>query len=120
MLKRALVLLLLLSPWLGGAACSKGDLHKTGKDYLGVVELGPFPKQGPGVGGYNLYLAEKKEGPFTKINEEPVLGFSKLMVPMLNPGQDYFFRMTSVGLKDNSKESVPGGTFKRTAAAKSE
>ena len=118
MLKRALIALLLLSPWLGGATCGGADKFRTSKGLLGVVELGPFPKQGPGVAGYNLYMSEKKDSGFEKINDEPVSGLSKLMVPMLNPGQDYYFRMTSVSQKDPSKESVPGGVFKRVAASK--
>ena len=119
MLKRALIFLLLIAPFLGGASCDKKDAFRSQKDYLGVVELGPFPKQGPGVGGYNLYMADKKDGNFERINDTPVLGYSKLMVPMLNPGQDYYFRMTSVSQKDLSKESVPGAVFKRAAVAKS-
>jgi hypothetical protein len=70
------------------------------------------------VGGYNLYLSEKKDGPFEKINTEPVLGFSRLMVPYLNPGQSYYFRMTSVAARDNRKESAPGQVFVRKAVAK--
>jgi hypothetical protein len=118
MLKRLLIFLLLLSPWLGGATCGGADKFRSAKGLLGVVELGPFPKQAPGVGGYNLYISEKKEGPFDKINDEPVAGFTKIMVPMLNSGQDYYFRMTSVSQKDPTKESVPGGVFKRTAEPK--
>lgn len=118
MLKRALIFLLLLSPWLGGASCDKKDAFRTTKDLMGVVELGPFPKQAAGVGGYNLYLGETKDGKFEKINDAPVEGLTKIMVPMLNPGQDYFFKMTSVSSKDPSRESAPGGVFKRTAAAK--
>lgn len=119
MFKRALILLLLLSPFLGGASCEKGDKFRNGANFLGVVELGPFPKQGPGVAGYNLYMSEKKDSGFERINGDgPVSGGAKLMVPMLNPGQDYFFRMTSVSQKDATKESVPGAVFKRTAGAK--
>lgn len=118
MLKRAALILCLAAPFIGGASCDKKDAFRSSKDYLGVVELGPFPKQGPGVGGYNLYLSESKDGPFEKINETPVLGYSKLMVPMLDPGKDYYFRMTSVSQKDPSKESAPGGAFKRTAVSK--
>jgi hypothetical protein len=119
MLKRALVFVLLLSPFLGGATCGGADKFRTSKDLLGVVELGPFPKQGPGVGGYNLYLSESKTGPFEKINAEPVLGYSKIMVPRLNVGQDYFFRMTSVSAKNPEKESAPGGVFVKKAGSKS-
>lgn len=118
MLKRALVLLVLVAPFLGGATCDKGNAYRSQKDYLGVVELGPFPKQSAGVAGYNLYMADKKDGNFERINDTPVVGGAKLMVPMLNPGQDYYFRMTSVSQKDLSKESVPGAVFKRTAGAK--
>ena len=53
-----------------------------------------------------------------QINDTPVLGGSRLMVPYLNVGQDYWFRMTSVSSRDSSKESAPGGAFKRKAAAK--
>src|SRR5437868_6647507 len=100
MLKRSLVIMLLLAPWLGGASCDKKDAFRAGKDLMGVVELGPFPKQGPGVGGYNLYMSEKKDKDFDKINDAPVAGQSKIMVPMLDPGKDYYFRMTSVSAKD--------------------
>lgn len=115
---RALCLALVLSPLLMGGACTGADKFRSSRNLLGVVELGPFPKQGPGVGGYNLYLSEKKDGPFEKINSEPVLGFSRLMVPYLNTGQTYFFRMTSVASKDVNKESAPGQVFSRKAQPK--
>jgi len=116
--KSALLFALVLTPLLMGGACTGADKFRTSRNLLGVVELGPFPKQGPGVGGYNLYLSEKKDGPFEKINSEPVLGFSRLMVPYLNPGQAYYFRMTSVAVKDPNKESAPGQVFFRKAASK--
>jgi hypothetical protein len=113
-----LVGLLALSPLLMAPSCSGADRFRNQKNLLGVVELGPFPKQAAGVGGYNLYFAEKAEGPFEKINQEPVLGQTRLMVPYLDPGKDYFFRMTSVSARDSSKESAPGQVFKRQAAVK--
>lgn len=118
--KATLLLSLLLAPLLLGSSCGGADKFRTSRNLLGVVELGPFPKQSPGVGGYNLYLSEKKEGPFEKINSEPVLGFTRLMVPYLNPGQSYFFRMTSVAAKDPTRESAPGQVFMRKAAAKAD
>jgi hypothetical protein len=119
MRQRLWILALLASaPLLLAPSCGGADKFRTQKDLLGVVELGPFPKQSAGVGGYNLYLGETKEGPFEKINDTPVLGYSRLMVPYLNPGQDYYFRMTSVSKRDASKESAPGGVFKRTAQKK--
>jgi hypothetical protein len=110
-----ILIALLSAPLLMGVSCADGDKYRTGKNLLGVVKLGPFPKQSAGVGGYNLYIAKAKEGPFEKINEVPVLGLTSLMVPQLNPGQNYYFRMTSVGVKDPSKESAPGAVFARVA-----
>jgi hypothetical protein len=116
--KAGFLLALILSPLLLGMSCGGADKFRTSRNLLGVVELGPFPKQSQGVGGYNLYLSEKKEGPFEKINTEPVLGFSRLMVPYLNPGQSYYFRMTSVAARDKNRESAPGQVFARKAAPK--
>jgi hypothetical protein len=113
-----LIALLALTPLAIAPSCSTADKFRNQRDLLGVVELGPFPKQAAGVGGYNLYFSQKPDGPFEKINQEPVLGGTRLMVPMLNPGQDYYFRMTSVSARDNNKESAPGQVFKRTAATK--
>lgn len=110
--------LLALAPLVVAPSCSGADKFRTSRNLLGVVELGPFPKQAQGVGGYNLYFSEAKDGRFEKINDVPVLGGSRLMVPYLDPGKDYWFRMTSVSSRDSSKESAPGGAFKRTAAAK--
>lgn len=110
--------LLALAPLVAASSCSGADKFRTSRNLLGVVELGPFPKQAQGVGGYNLYLSDTKDGRFEKINDTPVKGGSRLMVPYLNPGQDYWFRMTSVSSRDSSKESAPGGAFKRTAASK--
>lgn len=119
MSKRWIVLgLLALSPLIAASSCGGADKFRSSRNLLGVVELGPFPKQAQGVGGYNLFIADTKEGPFEKINDTPVLGGSRLMVPYLNVGQDYWFRMTSVSSRDSSKESAPGGAFKRKAAAK--
>lgn len=112
-----LAALLMAAPLILAPSCGGADKFRVQRDLLGVVELGPFPKQAPGVGGYNLYISEKKDGPFEKINDTPVLGSSRLMVPYLNVGQDYFFRMTSVSQRDSSKESAPGGVFKRAAVA---
>lgn len=111
--------LLALAPLLLAPSCSGADKFRNSKNLLGVVELGPFPKQAAGVGGYNLYISQKSAtGPFEKINDAPVLGGSRLMVPYLNPGQEYYFRMTSVSARDSSRESPPGGVFKRKALAK--
>jgi hypothetical protein len=118
MLKRVLVLMVLLAPWLGGASCDGADKFRNSKNFLGVVELGPFPKQGPTVGGYNLYMSEKREGPYALVSEQPVLGYSKIMVPMLNPGQPYYFKMTSVSKGRPVRESVPSAVFVRKAVAK--
>jgi hypothetical protein len=111
---------LLVAPLLMGVSCADGDKYRNGKNLLGVVELGPFPKQAAGVGGYNLYIAKAKDGPFERINDQPVLGLTRLMVPYLTPGQDYYFRMTSVSSRDLNKESAPGQVFVRKAAAKQE
>jgi hypothetical protein len=118
MLKRSLVVLLLLAPWLGGFSCNTADKYRTSTPMLGVVQLGPFPKTGPGVAGYYLYLSKSKDGPYEKIDGGPVGGGQSILVPMLNPGQDYYFKMTSVSDKDPNKESPQSAAFKRTAAAK--
>jgi hypothetical protein len=107
--------LLCLAPMLSGVSCQTKDTFSGGSNMLGVVKLGPFPAQRAGVGGYNLYLSEVRTGPFEKINTDPVLGYSSLMVPYLKPGQVYYFRMTAVGLGASPKESVPGPVFARTA-----
>jgi hypothetical protein len=113
--------LLALAPLLIAPSCGGADKFRNQRNMLGVIELGPFPKQAPGVGGYNLYMGKTKEGDFEKLNlDGPVLGHSRLMVPMLEPGKDYFFKMTSVSAKDPSKESAPGGVFKRTASEKAQ
>jgi hypothetical protein len=121
MFKRSLIVVLLLGPWLGagsGGGCSAADRYRTSTPMMGVVQLGPFPKTAAGVAGYYLYLSKSKEGPYEKIDGGPVGGGQSILVPMLNPGQDYYFRMTSVMAKDPSKESAPSVPFKRTAAAK--
>lgn len=117
-LRWTLCALMALGPLLIAPSCGGADLYRKNRNLMGVVELGPFPALPQGVGGYNLYLATKADGPFEKINPQPVLGGSRLMVPYLNPGQEYYFRMTSVASKDPSRESPPGQVFKRTAAAK--
>jgi hypothetical protein len=104
-----------LLPFTLGVSCSNADKFRTGANLMGVVQMGPFPKLAPKVGGYNLYIAKSKDGPFDKINDEPILGGARLMVPYLDPGKDYYFRMTSVSAKDPSRESAPGQVFKRTA-----
>jgi hypothetical protein len=119
MLKKSLIVLLLLAPWLGGGSCSAADRYRVTKPMLGVVQLGPFPKTAAGVAGYNLYLSSSQEGPYEKINDElPLSGGQSILVPMLNPGQEYYFKMTSVSKKDPTKESAPSAPFKRKAAAK--
>lgn len=116
----SLFVMLAATPWVMGDSCAAGDKYRASKNLLGVVELGPFPKQAANVGGYNLYISPKKEGPFERINDQPVLGLTRLMVPYLTPGQAYFFRMTSVGVRDSSKESAPGQVFTRVAKEKTE
>jgi hypothetical protein len=114
------ILCVALLPCLLGVSCAGSDKFRGGGNMLGIVQLGPFPKQSAAIGGYNLYLSETKDGPFDKINTEPVLGGSRLMVPYLKPGQVYYFRMTSVAAKDPSRESAPGQVFQRTAAEKAD
>jgi hypothetical protein len=118
-LKWILAALLLAQPFLMGGSCAEGDKFRTGKDLLGVVALGPFPKQPAGVGGYNLYIAKAQAGPWERINDQPVLGFTRLMVPYLTPDQTYYFRMSSVSARDPNKEGPPGQTFSRKAVQKS-
>jgi hypothetical protein len=107
--------LLCLAPILAGVSCQTKDTFSGGNNMLGVVKLGPFPRQGPGVGGYNLYLSDKTAGPFQKINTDPVLGYTSLMVPYLKTGQVYYFYMTAIGLGASPRESRPGQMFARTA-----
>jgi len=117
-LKWILAALLVAQPFVMGVSCASGDKFRSGKDLLGVVALGPFPKQAAGVGGYNLYIAKQQKGPFDKVNDQPVLGFTRLMVPYLTPEQTYYFRMTSISSRDPNKESAPGQTFARKAVQK--
>ena len=80
--------------------------------YKGKVDFPTWPPLQKGVAGYNLYLAPKVEGPWEKINDLLITG-GKMMVPYLEPGTEYYFRLTSVGA--NGRESRPGGAFKRKA-----
>ncbi|HTB21881.1 MAG TPA: fibronectin type III domain-containing protein [bacterium] len=109
------IVLLCLAATLACTACSSASAFRGGNNMQGVVKLGPFPKQAASVAGYNLYLSENPGGPFQKINDEPVLGYSSLMVPYLKAGQVYYFRMTAVGFGTPPRESRPGAAFKRTA-----
>jgi hypothetical protein len=96
------------------AGCSEGNKYSAMRpEYGGAVEFPTWPPLAKSVAGYNLYLAPKPDGPWEKINDTPITG-GKMMVPYLQPGQDYYFRLTSVG--KNGMESRPGGAFKRRAA----
>jgi hypothetical protein len=118
-MKKSFIALALLAcvPWMLGSSCAGTGKYRTSANLMGVVQLGPFPKQSAGVGGYNLYLAQANSGPFDKVNSDPIQGGARIMIPYLVPGQDYYFRMTSVSARDSSRESAPGQVFKRTAMA---
>lgn len=94
------------------AGCGKGNKFSMANDFRGVVEIAAWPKLSPGVAGYNLYMSEEQNGKFEKINDLPITG-GKTMIPYLDPGRDYWFKLTSVGTKGG--ESKPGGAWKRKA-----
>ena len=96
-------------------ACGGGK-YRSSKNLLGVVELGPFPKAPFGVAGYSLYMAEKKEGPFKRINTEIMLPMTNIMIPYMNPGQEYYFKMSAITIKPK-REGPQGQVFSRKAAA---
>src|SRR5258708_1554259 len=110
---RAWILVLLALGF--SAGCSEANKFSAMRpEYVGQVDLPAWPPLPKGVAGYNLYLAPKADGPWEKINDIPITG-GKMMVPYLEPGTDYFFRLTSVSAK--GAESRPGGAFKRKAVA---
>jgi hypothetical protein len=95
------------------AACASGDKFSAMRQDLGgKVEIPGWPALPKGVVGYNLYLAEKPEGPWEKINGSPISG-GKTMVPYLEPGREYSFYLTSV--RSDGVESKPSAPFKRKA-----
>jgi len=97
------------------AGCSEGTKYSAMRpEYGGQAEFPTWPPLQKGVAGYNLYLAPKPEGPWEKINDFPITG-GRMLVPYLQPGTDYYFRLTSVS--SSGKESRPGGAFKRRAVA---
>jgi hypothetical protein len=97
------------------AGCTRPDKFTVMKsDYRGRVELASWPALAKGVAGYNLYLAPKADGPWERINDQPITG-GHMMVPYLEPGVEYCFRLTSVS--SAGVESRPGGVFKRKATA---
>ncbi len=104
-----------LAPLVLAGSCSTVDANRNGANMLGIVKLGPFPRQPAWCAGYNLYFSDSVKGPFQKINTEPVLGYSNLMVPYLKPGKTYYFYMTAISKRDPSREGRPGGMFARVA-----
>jgi len=115
---RFAIFMVVLAAWAFVASCANPGKFRGGPDLMGVVEMGPFPKQSAGVGGYNLYISESKDGPYEKANTDPILGGTRLMVPYLVPDKEYYFRMTSVAVKDVTRESAPGQVFQRKAKRK--
>ncbi|MGH7441912.1 MAG: hypothetical protein ACREKE_04475 [bacterium] len=110
----ALALVCLAPLFLG--ACS--SMNNTGPNLLGVVKLGPFPKQPSWASGYNLYFNDKLNRQykgFQKINDEPILGGTSLMVPYLKTGKTYYFYMTATLRRNPSRETGPGQMFARKA-----
>ncbi len=97
------------------ASCSSAGKFSASKpDYRGYVEFGSWPALSRGVAGYNLYMAKESNADFDKINDLPITG-GKTMIPYLDPGHTYYFKLTSVGI--NGMESKPGAVFKRAALA---
>jgi hypothetical protein len=97
------------------AGCSEANKFSAmHPEYKGQVDFPTWPPLQKGVAGYNLYLAPKAAGPWEKINDLPITG-GRMMVPYLEPGTEYFFRLTSVS--SNGRESRPGGAFKRKATS---
>lgn len=82
-------------------------------DYQGIVEFNQWPPRPKGVAGYNLYMAEASDKPFEKINDIPVTG-GRILVPYLDPGQTYFFKLSYV--MADGREGKPGRPFTRKAA----
>lgn len=97
------------------SACSEGNKYSAMRpEYGGQAEFPSWPALQKGVAGYNLYIAQAAAGPWEKINDSPITG-GRMMVPYLEPGREYFFRLTSVNAA--GVESRPGGAFKRKAVA---
>ena len=97
-------------------ACGEGGKYSAMRpEFGGAVEFPGWPALPKGVAGYNLYLAPKPEGPWEKINDTP-LGGGRMMVPYLEPGREYCFRLTAV--TPSGKESAPGGILKKKAVPK--
>lgn len=111
---RKIFLALALLPLL--YACASGSKYSAMRpEYGGQVEFPQWPALQAGVKGYNLYLSANGKDTWEKINDTPISG-GKMMVPYLEPGVEYYFRLTSVNEK--GQESRPGGAFKRKAVAK--
>lgn len=112
-MKKALLAIALL-PLL--SACASGSKYSAMKpEFGGQVEFPKWPALQAGVIGYNLYISTSGRDPWEKITDTPIKG-GNTMVPYLEPGVEYYFRLTSVN--DKGQESRPGGAFKRKAVAK--
>ncbi len=114
-MRRLLVLACVPLALLALAACNKPNKFAPMRDMGAVVEFPSFPAPPKGVAGYNLYMAGKAAGPWEKMNDAPING-GRLMIPHLEEGKEYLFRMTSVGF--NGAESKPGGVLKKKAVLK--
>jgi hypothetical protein len=100
---RKLGISILLAGFLFG--CNKASIYSGGPpDFGAVVELNQWPPLPKGVAGYNVYMSKTAAGKFEKINDTPVTG-GKVIVPKLERGKDYFFKMTAVTAA--GAESVP-------------
>jgi hypothetical protein len=97
------------------AGCAQSNKYSAMRpEYGGQVEFPQWPALPQGAAGYNLYMAAKAEGPWEKITDIPITG-GRMLVPYLDPGKEYFFRLTSVA--KGGAESRPGQAFKRKAVA---
>ena len=76
--------------------------------------MGGFPDPAKnGLSGYNIFLGEKEEGPFVKVNPQPLSNVPSYLVKNLVPGKKYYFNFTSVAL--NGTESHPSKNVTFTA-----
>jgi len=82
-----LIALLALAPLTMAPSCSGSDKFRNQQNLLGVVELGPSRSSRRALAATTSTSAEMANGPFEKINQEPVLGGTRLMVPMLDPAK---------------------------------
>jgi hypothetical protein len=109
-MRKAIGLALLLA--MASFGCGGGKFSGAGQNFVAVVEFAQWPPLPAGVIGYNLYMAERPDGKFEKVNDQPISG-GRMVIPNLESGQDYYFKMSSVG--KSGQEGRQGGAFKRKA-----